>query len=82
MTKSRFGAILVISALSILSTGSTFAARAYATEIGYFDEYGNMNGSITYPCEGGKWIEGELVGTPVLIDSWACLCTNGECYGP
>jgi len=67
--------LLTLSLFSIgmVTAATAFAARNWAYEIGYFDEYGNLNGSVTYPCGGGKTIEGVLVGTPVEIWREACL---------
>lgn len=64
-------------ALLLLAAHSSSASRAFATEVGYFAADGTMNGSITYPCEGGRWIEGQLVGTPREIDRWPCICEDG-----
>jgi len=61
-----------IALSAVLVGGAALAARATETEIGYFDEYGNLNGSITYPCGGGRYIEGELIGTPRVIYTMAC----------
>ena len=67
-----------IAAVCLLLIGASaataaMAARMYAYEIGYFDQYGNMVGSVTYPCGGGKTVEGILEGTPVEIWSETCL---------
>jgi len=71
---------LVITGIALsaaLVGGAALAARATEVEIGYFDEYGNLNGSITYPCGGGRYIEGELVGTPRVIYQVSCDEPNG-----
>lgn len=52
-------------AVTLLATSTIASARrAYEVEIGHFDASGALNGSITYMCEGGKYVEGVLVGTP------------------
>jgi len=68
---------LSIIAVLLFAAHSSNASRAYGTEIGYFAADGSFNGSITYPCEGGRWIEGQLVGTPREIDRWPCICEDG-----
>ena len=72
--KRLFAGVLFIVAL--MTAATALAGRMYAVEIGYFDASGHMNGSITYPCMGGKWIEGELVGTPHEI--WSEECFGGK----
>ncbi|HEY4561124.1 MAG TPA: hypothetical protein VIG54_10330 [Lysobacter sp.] len=71
--KAKKSVIAVVVGLACTFAASTaISGRAYEVEIGYFDDYGHLNGSITYPCSGGKWIEGELVGTPREI--WSSPC--------
>ena len=64
-------------AVTLLATSTIASARrAYEVEIGYFDASGALNGSITYMCEGGKYVEGVLVGTPRQIYQAECLCVG------
>ncbi len=72
MERLKLVAIGSLALSAVLASGLALAARATEMEIGYFDEYGHLNGSITYPCGGGRYIEGELVGTPRIIYQIAC----------
>ena len=69
--------VLGVFLVGVASAAVAIAGRNVEWEVGYFGPGGELNGSVTYPCGGGKIVEGELVGTPVTL--WSAPC---EPYDP
>jgi hypothetical protein len=68
--------VLLIGVLAVsLATTGAMAARNNLLEYGYFAPDGTLNGTITYTCDMGQIVEGELIGTKHLIYSEPCSCS-------
>ncbi len=77
----KIRAMLFLGVAMLTASSAAIAARAYASEFGWYDANGVQVGSEYTPCDGITIKEGTLAGTKKLIWRGSCLCANGDCDG-